>query len=201
MRCLLPCALTRGRFCARSIGEPRVCDAARRALQRRRHGALPPAPPPTLPYRSPYRSPYCIALLRGVLCKLNRTVSRPRGAVQVWVVDTELLMVPAFVGARCRSANVGFVFNTPFPSSVRPTPSSYLLPCMHVPLPLRGISYASSSESYDLHTTKSHETRLERNHPLTPHARAAQDIFRMLPARKEILSSLLNSDMIMSVFE
>jgi len=58
----------------------------------------------------------------------------------VWVVDTELLMVPAFVGARCRSANMGFVFNTPFPSS---------------------------------------------------------DIFRMLPARKEILSSLLNADMIM----
>jgi hypothetical protein len=56
----------------------------------------------------------------GVLCKLHRTVSRPRGAVQVWVVDTELLMVPAFVGARCRSANVGFVFNTPFPSSVPP---------------------------------------------------------------------------------
>lgn len=58
----------------------------------------------------------------------------------VWVIDTELLMVPAFVGTRCKTANVAFVFNTPFPSS---------------------------------------------------------DIFRMLPARKDILRSLLNSDMIM----
>jgi trehalose 6-phosphate synthase len=58
----------------------------------------------------------------------------------VWIIDTELLMVPAFVGTRCKTANVAFVFNTPFPSS---------------------------------------------------------DIFRMLPARKDILRSLLNSDMIM----
>ena len=58
----------------------------------------------------------------------------------VWVVDTELLMVPAFVGTRCKTANVAFICNTPFPSS---------------------------------------------------------DMFRMLPARKDILRSLLNSDMIM----
>ena len=58
----------------------------------------------------------------------------------VWVVDTELLMVPAFVGTRCKTANMAFLFNTPFPSS---------------------------------------------------------DIFRMLPARKDILRALLNADMIL----
>jgi trehalose-6-phosphate synthase len=47
--------------------------------------------------------------------------------------------VPAFVGTRCKTANIAFVCNTPFPSS---------------------------------------------------------DIFRMLPARKDILRSLLSSDMI-----
>lgn len=57
----------------------------------------------------------------------------------VWVVDIELLMVPAAVAARCPGANIGFVFNTPFPSS---------------------------------------------------------DIYRMLPARKEVLRSLLCADLI-----
>ena len=57
----------------------------------------------------------------------------------VLVFDMELMMVPSIVGSRCRSANVGYAFSTPFPSS---------------------------------------------------------DIFRMLPSRKEIMRSLLNSDMI-----
>jgi len=35
----------------------------------------------------------------------------------VMTFDVELLMLPSLVGSRCRSANLLFVFNTPFPSS------------------------------------------------------------------------------------
>ncbi len=35
----------------------------------------------------------------------------------VFVFDPELLMAPNLIGSRARTANVGFFFNVPFPSS------------------------------------------------------------------------------------
>jgi len=108
---------------------------------------------PTFHFMVPTMADMCLAFHKGALEKQSKwqtyntvnlemvqpLVERFNDGDYVWIVDIELLMVPAFVGARCKSANIGFVFNTPFPSS---------------------------------------------------------DIFRMLPARKEILRSVLNSNMI-----